>query len=451
VIVYDLFANNSIKKDHSDTMTLAPLLALAPARRAGQIHGIPSICSAHPQVIGAALALGRETGGTVLIEATCNQVNQDGGYTGMTPSDFRAFVLGIAADEGFDPADLILGGDHLGPNPWTHLPAEQAMAKARAMVAAYVQAGFGKIHLDASMACADDPTSLPDAVIAKRNASLAAVAEAQGPAGRPVYVIGTEVPIAGGATEEVEHLAVTTRQAAAETVALHRAAFAAEGIAPAFDRVVGLVVQPGVEFGNENVVPYDAVKARDLIAGLDDLPMLFEGHSTDYQTPAALAALVRDGFAILKVGPGLTFALREALYALDHIADVLFPARPRSLRATMEGVMLASPEHWAKYYSGGADHQRLQRHFSYSDRIRYYWADPVAADAVAGLVALFEGADIPQPLISQFFGPAYADVMAGNLAPTAPALLRAAVTRVLRIYGDACSGGNEDAPNRRLV
>jgi tagatose-1,6-bisphosphate aldolase non-catalytic subunit AgaZ/GatZ len=33
----------------------------------------------------------------VLIEATCNQVNQDGGYTGMTPADFRRFVEDIAA------------------------------------------------------------------------------------------------------------------------------------------------------------------------------------------------------------------------------------------------------------------------------------------------------------------------------------------------------------------
>ena len=47
--------------------------------------------------------------------------------------------------------------------------------------------------------------------------------------------------------------------------------------------------------------------------------LIFEAHSTDYQTPAALAALVRDHFAILKVGPALTFALREALWALDCI------------------------------------------------------------------------------------------------------------------------------------
>ena len=67
----------------------------------------------------------------MLIEATCNQVNQDGGYTGMTPADFRAFVEGIADRVGFARERLILGGDHLGPNPWRSLPAAEALDRAR--------------------------------------------------------------------------------------------------------------------------------------------------------------------------------------------------------------------------------------------------------------------------------------------------------------------------------
>ena len=93
--------------------------------------GVTSVCTAHPLVIEAALSHGLRTGQRVLIEATCNQVNQDGGYTGMTPADFRGFVEGIATEVGFDPARIILGGDHLGPNPWKHLPPEEAMAGPR--------------------------------------------------------------------------------------------------------------------------------------------------------------------------------------------------------------------------------------------------------------------------------------------------------------------------------
>ncbi len=133
--------------------------------------GITSICSAHPLVIEAALLEGVATGTDVLIEATCNQVNQDGGYTGMTPADFRRFVEEIATRVGFDTRRLILGGDHLGPNPWKHLPAEEALAKSDVMIDAFVRAGFTKIHLDTSMGCAGEPVALPDAVTAERGAA----------------------------------------------------------------------------------------------------------------------------------------------------------------------------------------------------------------------------------------------------------------------------------------
>ena len=419
-------------------MTTATLLALRPARQRGQATGITSVCSAHPQVIAAALALGRTTGKPVLIEATCNQVNQDGGYTGMTPADFVRFVAAIAVQEGFDTANLILGGDHLGPNPWKDLPATQAMDKACTMIAAYAAAGFKKLHLDASMSCADDPNPLPDATIADRSARLAAVAEVHATGEAPVYVIGTEVPVPGGALELVEHLSVTTPDAARATVALHEQEFARHGITAAFARVIGLVVQPGVEFGNENVIPYHPDAATALVAALDTLPLIYEAHSTDYQTTEALTALVRDGFAILKVGPGLTFALREALYGLDHIASALHPDRVTGLRATMERLMLDRPEHWANYYPGSADHQHLQRHFSYSDRIRYYWTDPIASAAVNDLLALLGDRPLPEPLISQYLAALYPQVMSGQTPPQARSLIHAAITNVLASYAKAC-------------
>jgi len=326
------------------------LTELAQLRVDGTPSGITSVCSAHPWVIRAALRRGRHSDQPVLIEATCNQVNQDGGYTGMTPADFRRFVLAIAAEEGFDPAELILGGDHLGPNPWRKLPAEAALAKAEAMMQAYVAAGFSKIHLDASMGCAGEPEALDDEATAHRAARLAAVAErtaADHGLPPPLYIIGTEVPTPGGALHALDHLVPTSASAARETIATHRRIFAQAGLSAAFERAIGIVVQPGVEFGHESVVAYAPERARELIRMLDDEPRLvFEAHSTDYQPQDCLAQLVIDGFAILKVGPGLTFALREALYGLDNIASELDPgygARP--LAAAMEALMLAEPQH----------------------------------------------------------------------------------------------------------
>ena len=145
--------------------------------KAGEHIGICSVCSAHPLVIEAALAFDRNSTRKVLIEATSNQVNQFGGYTGMTPAGFRGFVCQLADSLNFPQDALILGGDHLGPNRWQNLPAAQAMANADDLIKSYVAAGFKKIHLDCSMSCQDDPIPLTDGIVAERAARLAKVAE----------------------------------------------------------------------------------------------------------------------------------------------------------------------------------------------------------------------------------------------------------------------------------
>lgn len=408
----------------------------------GRRVGITSVCSAHPLVIEAALRHGMALRRDVLIEATCNQVNQDGGYTGMTPQAFRAFVEDIAGRVGFDPDRLILGGDHLGPNPWKQLPADEAMAKAETMIAAFAAAGFGKLHLDTSMGCAGEPPALPDATTAARAARLAERAEAavaDRPGARPFYVVGTEVPVPGGAFEALDHLVVTSPDAALRTVEVHRQAFEALGLGEAFSRVVAVVVQPGVEFGNADLVVYEPSKAASLSGVLGRMPqVVFEAHSTDYQPVGALRDLVRDGFAILKVGPWLTFALREALYGLARIADLLVPdAGAEALPETMERLMLASPGDWQKYYPGSAREQHVQRHFSFSDRIRYYWPEKEARQAVERLLSRLDGVEIPATLVSQYLGHLYGPVIDGTLPPQARELLMASVTRVIALYDEA--------------
>src|SRR5580704_13310551 len=104
-----------------------PLPALVSQRLTDGHAGVTSVCTAHPMVIEAALLLGLRTGRRVLVEATCNQVNQEGGYTGMTPADFRRFVEAIAARVGLDRSRIVFGGDHLGPNPCKHMSENEAM------------------------------------------------------------------------------------------------------------------------------------------------------------------------------------------------------------------------------------------------------------------------------------------------------------------------------------
>ncbi len=410
------------------------LLAIPEAYHRGEHLGITSVCSAHPVVIEAALRLAKRQDKTVLIEATCNQVNQDGGYTGMTPAAFRQLVEGIADKVGLDNGKIVLGGDHLGPNPWKDVPADEAMAKAGAMVAAYAQAGYSKLHLDTSMGCKGERVALADEEAAERAARLAEIAETNKGDLPPVYVIGNEVPVPGGSTHALDHLELTAPDAVARTHDAHRSAFQARGLGDAFARVIALVVQPGVEFSRTDVIHFDVGAAQALSATLANYPgLVFEAHSTDYQTREGLRALVGNGFAILKVGPWLTFALREALYALDAAADVLRGFPPKGeLMAAMEDIMVAAPGNWNRHYEGDDNELWLQRHFSYSDRIRYYWSAPAAEIAVSRLMARLAGKKIPAPVIGQ-----YLPHVTGT---DADGILLAAVESILRRYEAACTG-----------
>ncbi|MBL4812747.1 MAG: D-tagatose-bisphosphate aldolase, class II, non-catalytic subunit [Rhodobacteraceae bacterium] len=419
---------------------LAEYFGLVAQANAGEHHGLTSICSAHPLVIRAAFQEAQNRTGCVVIEATCNQVNQDGGYTGMTPKAFKAFVLDVAQECGFDAGRILFGGDHLGPNPWRSGSADAAMEKALVMVFDYAKAGFGKIHLDASMSCQDDPVPLADETIASRAALLARAAEAGAKAGGhplPGYIIGTEVPVPGGATHALSTVALTRPKDAGQTIALHRAAFAKLGLADVLSRVVDIVVQPGVEFGHSDVIRFDSGAAQSLSQWRAGKGVVFEAHSTDYQTAEALRALVGGGFAILKVGPGLTFALREALYALDQIAAVLVPDyAPGTLAEAMEKLMLAEPGNWQSYYSGSDS--KLQRHFSYSDRIRYYWGRPVAIAAVEQLMQALEGREIPETLISQYLPRCYDDIAQNGAVLSAEDIVIAHIITAIAPYSYAC-------------
>ncbi|MDI9350304.1 MAG: class II D-tagatose-bisphosphate aldolase, non-catalytic subunit [Candidatus Symbiobacter sp.] len=386
------------------------------ANRQGSGEAIVSVCSAQEDVLRAAMRGAAAAGEPLLIEATSNQVNQYGGYTGMKPADFIRFVNGLAAQEGIDRKKIYFGGDHLGPQAWRHEPADQAMAKAEQLVADYVAAGFRKIHLDCSEGCAGEPAAVGDRLAAERAARLAAVCEktaAKIASASPdlVYVIGTEVPPPGGARIEdaASHcgdhalaggvapvIPPTAPENAAATLAAHQREFARAGLADtAWRRVVGLVVQPGVEFAIDQIhryefTPYFAAASTPLAAVLAPYPGLaFEAHSTDYQSAAALAALKNHHFAVLKVGPGLTFAYRTALYALDEFAqdNQYVKADAPSLRQVMEQLMQDDPTHWRKHYPASAPLLSHWLHYSYADRIRYYWPHPRAQQAVANLFA----------------------------------------------------------------
>ena len=416
------------------------------AQKRGEARGIPSICSAHLYVLHETLRVSKTLRVFPLIESTCNQVNQFGGYTGMTPADFVRYVHGIAEENQFPFEDIILGGDHLGPNVWQNEPAESAMQKSAVMVRDYVQAGYFKIHLDCSMKLGDDPDGPLDVeVSAKRAVHLAKVAEESVgaglvPARLPRYIIGTEVPIPGGAQGREEAVSVTNVQDVEQTIQVAREAFYREGLQSAWERVVGVVVQPGVEFGDDFVLEYQPEKTKELSKFVESQSMIYEAHSTDYQTSDALTELVRDHFAILKVGPALTFAFREAVFALAMIEDELFSMDERSnLVRVLDDVMIQHPEHWRKYYRGTEEEQALKRKYSFSDRIRYYWPDLQVQSALGKLLKNLNEKQIPLSLLSQFAPKQLERIRRKEMAASPDAIISDSVHEVLRSYQAACN------------
>lgn len=422
------------------------LTKMVEQHKRGKANGIYAVCSAHPIVLEAAIRYAHANHTPLLIEATSNQVDQFGGYTGMTPADFRSFVCRLADSLDFSQDMLILGGDHLGPNRWQNLPAEQAMANVDDLIKSYVAAGFKKIHLDCSMSCANDPVPLTDEIVAERAARLAKVAEetcmAHFGESDLVYVIGTEVPVPGGAHETLTDLAVTTPDAARATLQAHYHAFEKHGLEGIWPRIIALVVQPGVEFDHTHIIDYQPQKAVALSKMVEDYDTLvFEAHSTDYQTPQSLRQLVIDHFAILKVGPALTFALREALFSLAAIEEELLPAKACSgLRHVLESVMLDRPEYWQSHYHGDGNARRLARGYSYSDRVRYYWPDSQIDEAFERLVRNLADDPIPLPLISQYLPLQYVKVREGDLSATPRELIINHIQDILQQYHCACLG-----------
>ena len=271
---------------------------------------------------------------------------------------------------------------------------------------------------------------LPEATIAERAAELCAVAEEAGGGRDLVYVVGTEVPIPGGELEALDALAVTPPEAALRTFELHRAAFAARGVGGAIDKVIALVVQPGVDMGNTQVFAYDPAKAAGLSAAVLEIPgVVFEAHSTDFQSEAALASLVATHFAILKVGPALTFAFREAVVAMAAIEERLVASGRSDMLAVLDHAMDDNPIHWRGYVAAdGAE--RTGRLFGLSDRVRYYWPEPRVDAAVRTLTRNIDAASVPPGLISQFVG----EMLPEGDGPLSRRIIQAKVEAVVAKY-----------------
>jgi len=408
-----------------------------------------AVCSAHPKVIEAAIEQSIQDGSVLHVESTSSQVNQFGGYTGQTPAQFALYVRSAAERAGLSAENVLLGGDHLGPFPWRHEASSSALQKACQLVRDCVLSGYVKIHLDASMTCADDGAgALHEETVAERAAILCQVAEntyLELPSGAPklLYVIGTEVPTPGGESLSAQAPTITAAAHVHRTLETFQRAFSKRELFSAWERVIALVVQPGVDFEADTVFDYDRAKAASLSASLSAHPsIVYEAHSTDYQSAEALKQMVEDHFAILKVGPWLTFAYREAIFALSGIERELLEGqsghRCSQVRDALEEAMLRNPAYWKPYYHGDEAEIRRNRAYGYSDRCRYYWHEPSVRKEVNQLFDNLDRLTIPPTLVSQYLPREYEAVREGRLRSRPEQMTCHHICEVLGIYAAAC-------------
>lgn len=430
------------------------ILQLVGKHKSGKPIGLTSVCSANLYVIKAAILNAKKYNQILLIESTSNQVDQFGGYTGITPNQFRKLVFNLANDLTFPIENLILGGDHLGPNRWQNENSNSAMHKAKDQMAAYISAGYTKIHLDASMKCADDGSEkvpLDPSVVAERSAILCKIAEetfsnSANNIEVPVYIIGTDVPPPGGTKEDNNQISITSAKEVEQTIELTKKAFEKYSLQDAWNRVVAVVVQPGVEFGEEVVFDYDRKKSRELVKVIENYPnIVYEAHSTDYQKKELLKQMVEDHFGFLKVGPWLTFAFREAVFALALIEKELLSSKRGIILSNLLDVvderMTNFPKYWEKYYNFSEQENKLKRKYSYSDRIRYYWADKIVNESLLRLIHNLTENKIPHILLSQYLPAEYFAVREGVVSENPEEIILHKISNVLELYNFATYGG----------
>ena len=197
-----------------------------------------------------------------------------------------------------------------------------------------------------------------------------------------------------------------------------------------------MVVQPGVEFGDDQIFLYDHEAATQLCEKLKEYPdFVLEGHSTDYQSRECLRSMAEDGICILKVGPALTYAYREALFALSMIErELVDEGKQAKVIEVLDEVMLESPDNWKKHYHGTDREQKNARKYSLSDRARYYIGDPRIEEAVKKLYSNLRESRIPMNMIHQYMPLQFDAVRGGRLKPDPQMLVMDAIEKVLEEY-----------------
>ena len=327
---------------------------------------LPSFCTSNFDVIKAILFYSKYLNLPVLLECTSNQVNQNRGYSGLKPKDFRKKVISLSKKIKLNKKKIIFGADHLGPLPWKDLDKKKAFRNAKNLLKSVLNEDFEKIHLDTTIICKNDKKFSID-VIQNRFFKLFELIPKKKL--RKLYlVVGSEVPFAGGGnlTDNISNLKDIQKDFSTYNNIINKGRTKSVNFA--------LVIEPGMSFSNSRVRKPDFEKLTEISNFSKKNNLHFEAHSTDYQKEEVLKKLVKLNFKFLKVGPELTFKLHESIKYMLRIEKTFVPFKNRSnLDKTLLAEMKKYPKYWKSYYKGNKNKINFLKFNSLLDRARYYW------------------------------------------------------------------------------
>lgn len=325
-------------------------------------QSLPSFCTSNFDVLKIILIFIKFNRLPVLIESTSNQVNQEGGYSGLRPSQFASKLKSLARLININKKSLIIGGDHLGPLPWKDLTSKKAIEKSKILIKECLRAKYEKIHLDTAIKCKDDKYMDKDTTIKRCDEILNSFSSNE--INKKFIVVGTEVPIAGGSN--LLKPILTSFKSIKEEIEMYSTIFKNK-------KKYALVIEPGIGFANFKVVKVKFKKLNKILSFSKKMNFAYEAHSTDYQSISSLKKLVKNNFKFLKVGPELTYLFSKAVFEMERIEKEKFKNNYSNIKKTILNEMKKSNKYWKNYYSGSNKYINFLKTNSYLDRMRYYW------------------------------------------------------------------------------
>jgi len=332
-------------------------------------------CPNSEAVIKAALRAAKRANAPIAFAATLNQVDRDGGYTGMTQHQFVKKVRLEAGAICFD-GPIIIGLDHGGPwlkdiqaiNKWD---LKKCMDWVKTSLEVSIEAGYDLLHIDPTVDITlEKGKPMPIELVVERTVELIRHAEQfRRKSGFPrvAYEVGTEEVHGGLADMDVfRKFMYLLKQGLAES--------SLADVWPCF--VVGKV---GTDL---HTTFFDPDTAKRLIAEAANYGSVIKGHYTDDVTNPG--AYPESGMGGANVGPEFTTLEYDALYSLSLLEEKLERegriAVTSQIMQSLESAVVESGrwQKWLQEDEKGLDFDKLspeRKEWLIKTGCRYIWTE----------------------------------------------------------------------------